>query len=212
MQSSRARKNEANYHEPTGSDDGVDKSDSDDDVSLRSESSNPPQLARSESDQLEMNLDDHMAGGLQSNNGDMDRRTKEDGAQVAVDSGKSAELPKLYLFSGGGFCVPDEEDEVSGLHVPDRIQPVLHGDLNEGQSNGVGSSQRSTGDPVSTSAGLQTEDLELATEIQSTTGLKIADLLAAGEDDMTSARVDPSVGSGLRAMPFLRRKQPSKQP
>lgn len=207
MQSSRARKNEANYHEPTGSDDGVDKSDSDDDVSLRSESSNPPQLARSESDQLETNLDDHMAGGSQSNN--VDRRTREDGSQVAVDSGKSAELPKLYLFSGGGFCVPDEEDEVSGLHVPDRIQPALHGDL---QSNGVGSSQRSTGDPVSTSAGLQTEDLELTTEIQSTTGLKIADLLAAGEDDVTNAQVDPSVGSGLRAMPFLRRKQPSKQP
>lgn len=198
LQSSRARKNEADYREPTGSDDGVENSESDDDVSLRSESSNPPQPATA---QLEI---DHIAGGPEINPGDVDHRTTE-GAHVAVDSRKSTASQKLYLFSGGGFCVPDEEDEISGLQL-----------LNEGQSNGhVGSSQRIAVDPVTSSPGLRSEDLGLiseTTETLPTTGLKIADLLAAGGDDDKSAQVDTSGGSGLRAIPFFRRKKPSKQP
>lgn len=186
MQSSRARKNGANYHEPTGSDDGVNQSESDDDVSGRSESSNPPQPASREFNDLGVNVDDHTAGVSQSNDGDVHpRTTREEAIPGTADSGQPEEPPKLYLFSGGGFCLPDEEGgELSGL--PGSIPPESHGDQNEGQLNG------------------------LVSQTTETQGLKIADLLAAGDDD--DAQVDANVGSGLRAMPFLRRKRPSKQP
>lgn len=172
MQSSRARKNEANYQEPTGSDDNGD------DVSLKSDSPKSAQPAINDANELEIN----MVGDE-----GLDHRTDREGAP-----GKSAEPPKLYLFSGGGFCVPDEEDGTPGVDA----QPNAHGDGNEGQSNG-------TGDP-------QTEDPGLSLEAQPTAGLTIANLLVAGDE--TSTQVDASAGSGLRAMPFLRRKRPSKQP
>jgi len=209
VQSSRVRKNEANYHEPTGSDDGVDISESDDDVSRRSESSNPPQTASREIDQLEINRDNHLAGESPSNDGDVNHRTTEELSHVAIDSGKN-----LYLFSGGGFCVPDE-DEISGLHVQDSMQAELQGDLVEGHSKGADASQCSIVEPVTSSPSLRTEDtgvISQTTETQSTSGVGIADLLAAEGDDVKSAQVDASVGMGLRAMPFLRRKRPSKQP
>lgn len=177
VQSSRARKNEANYQERTGSDDN------DDDVSLRSDSPNSPQPASKDSNDLEVN----MVGEV----GDLEHRTEEEEAP-----GKSAEPPKLYLFSGGGFCVPEEEDGTSGVDA----QPNAHCDGIEGQSNG-------TGDPDSS---LQTEDAGLTSQTQPTTGLTIANLLAAGKE--TSTQVDASAGIGLRAMPMLRRKRPSKQP
>lgn len=215
VQSSRVRKNEASYHEPTGSDDGMDKSESDDDVSLRSESSIPPQAASREIDQPEINRDNHIAGGSQSNDGEVNHRTTEELSHVAIDSGKSAGPPKLYLFSGGGFCVPDEEDEISGLHVLDTMQSELQVDHIEDHSKGVDASQCITVEPVTSSPSLRTEDMGVVSqtaETQSTSGVKIADLLAAEGDDVKSAQVDASVGMGLRAMPFLRRKRPSKQP
>jgi len=89
----------------------VDKFDSGDDVSVKCESSNPPQAASREIDQLEIDLDNHMAAGSLSNDGDVDHRTIEERVHMEIGSGKSAEPPKLYLFSGGGFCIPDEDEE-----------------------------------------------------------------------------------------------------
>ena len=200
MQSSRARRNEASYQEPAGSDDEGDKSESDDDSSLRSESPEPLQPA-STVDQLESNIDDQAVAG--HNDGDA-HVTTEEGAEMETPG-----LPKLYLFSGGGFCLPDEEENDISPGIKDRdqldedIQPNLHGGPNEESNGHLGPSQHGAVDPVTNTPGLPTEDQFTQPQTQATD---------VGDIPVKTAQMDANVGSGLRAVPFLRKKRPPKQP
>jgi DNA excision repair protein ERCC-5 len=183
VQSSRARKNEANYQEPAGSDDGGDKSESEDDISSRSESPNPLQPTSTEG-QLESNIDEQAVAG---------HRSTEQGADLETTA-----PPKLYLFSGGGFCLPDEDDEILAS-LDEGSQAELHGGPNEVSNGHLGSSQQTGVDPDI--SGLPTEGQEFTqTETQST---DVGDV---------PVKTDANVGSGLRAIPFLRKKRPPKQP
>lgn len=201
VQSSRARRNEAKYQEPAGSDDEGDHSGSEDDVSLRDKSPDPLQPANTE-DQLESNIDDQAVAG--PNDGDVHKST------VQRADMETPALPKLYLFSGGGFCLPDEEvDEISaGLKDHDQmdagIQPELHDGPNEVSNGHLGPSQHNAIDPFTNTPGLPSEGEEFTqTETQST---------SVGDVPGNIVQVDANVGSGLRAVPFLRKKRLPRQP
>uniref|UniRef100_A0A7I4ABB3 DNA repair protein UVH3 n=1 Tax=Physcomitrium patens TaxID=3218 RepID=A0A7I4ABB3_PHYPA len=196
--SSRARKNEANYNEPAGSDDAADNPENEDDVSTGSQTSNPSREDHAEEiidhrNFVQSSSAEYQAGagaGHLRDDGDV-HRDRETGA-VAAETG-SVPTPS-YLFSGGGFCVP-EEDVVPGLEghheQNDNIQPEQ--DVTEPCDPNELVSGQVDADITPDLSNVDQELIQTATQV-------------AIEEMHTSA------SSGFRALPFLRRKRPSKQP
>ena len=129
--------------------------------------------------------------------------------------------PPEYLFTGGGFCVSDEENVLPSLEhsrEQDNDNGELRGvgafeesDLNM-ESNGQVDSVQHVGDPLVTPAlSLDETNLRVEMETQSTSAEPVqvpdpvGDIIIA---EQNVARVD----TGLRVMPMLRRKRPPKVP
>lgn len=129
--------------------------------------------------------------------------------------------PPEYLFTGGGFCVSDEENVLPSLehsreHDNDNggcrgVGAFHESDLNM-DSNGQVDSVQHVGDPLVTPAlSLDETNLRVEMETQSTSAEPVqvpdpvGDIIIA---EQNVARVD----TGLRVMPMLRRKRPPKVP
>lgn len=143
--------------------------------------------------------DEHMGGGFV--------RSDEEGA--AADTG--CLQPPDYMFNGGGFCVPDKEDDSlpsKDPHEEDESQ-TRASDLNMASRGHIDRSQ--TPAPLAIPGLNVNEEKDLKVEFES--GLADSRQVSADTGvSMISGKEEASVAGGLRAMPLLRRKRPANKP
>lgn len=152
--------------------------------------------------------------------------TFHDRASVGGEVDTAAEMqqrlePPKYLFTGGGFCVSDEENVLPSPEDGQEqdndnsdcggVSAFEESNLNM-ESNGQVDPVQHMGDPLVTPA-LSLNETNLRVEMETRSTNAEPDQVSDPVDDIIIAEQNIArVDTGLRAMPMLRRKRPPKVP